>query len=290
MKFGQAMSVFEAALPEEMAGPYRATLTKLQDAAPPLPAKTVHKVLPRGLGPQWRRRFPSFDDTPAAAASIGQVHRAVCQGRPRRRRQGPVPGRRRGAALGPEPVSPARAGCSASLVPGLDVKPLLAELRGPGRARSSTTRSRPSPSARSPRRTRTTRTSSSRTWSRRAGTCSSPSGSRARRSPRSSPTAPTSERDHAGPLPAVPVLRAGPRRPAARRPAPGQLPPARRRPARRPRLRRRRAAARTACRRPSAGCCAARSPATPRRSLDGLREEGFVKPGMRSTPSPCSTT
>ena len=28
MKFGQAMSIFEAALPEELAGPYRATLTK----------------------------------------------------------------------------------------------------------------------------------------------------------------------------------------------------------------------------------------------------------------------
>src|ERR1043165_2358362 len=34
MKFGQALSVFEAALPEEMAGPYRPALTKLQEAAP----------------------------------------------------------------------------------------------------------------------------------------------------------------------------------------------------------------------------------------------------------------
>ena len=39
MKFGQAMSVFEAALPEELAAPYRATLTKLQEAAPPLPVR-----------------------------------------------------------------------------------------------------------------------------------------------------------------------------------------------------------------------------------------------------------
>ena len=44
MKFGQAMSIFEAALPEELAGPYRATLTKLQDAAPPMPAATVQKI------------------------------------------------------------------------------------------------------------------------------------------------------------------------------------------------------------------------------------------------------
>src|SRR3712207_9392406 len=33
MKMGQALSVFEAALPEELAGPYRAALTKLQEAA-----------------------------------------------------------------------------------------------------------------------------------------------------------------------------------------------------------------------------------------------------------------
>src|SRR4051794_40852098 len=61
MKFGQALSIFESALPEELAAPYRATLTKLQDAAPPMPAATVHKVLAAEFGPRWRRRFASFD-------------------------------------------------------------------------------------------------------------------------------------------------------------------------------------------------------------------------------------
>src|ERR671917_1782901 len=53
MKFGQALSVFEAALPEELAKPYRVALTKLQEAAPPLPAETVHKVLAEELGKTW---------------------------------------------------------------------------------------------------------------------------------------------------------------------------------------------------------------------------------------------
>src|SRR5919107_4440126 len=57
MKLGQALSVFEAALPEEIAGPYRTALTKLQESAPPLPVAAVHKVLASQLGPDWRDRF-----------------------------------------------------------------------------------------------------------------------------------------------------------------------------------------------------------------------------------------
>jgi predicted unusual protein kinase regulating ubiquinone biosynthesis (AarF/ABC1/UbiB family) len=77
MKFGQALSIFEAALPEELAGPYRAMLTKLQDSAPPMPIRSVHQVLQDELGDDWRDRFQQFDDAPVASASIGQVHRAV---------------------------------------------------------------------------------------------------------------------------------------------------------------------------------------------------------------------
>ncbi len=77
MKVGQALSVMEAAIPEELGEPYRDALTKLQKDAPPLPAEKVHRVLDAQLGTKWRGRFTSFDDSPVASASIGQVHKAV---------------------------------------------------------------------------------------------------------------------------------------------------------------------------------------------------------------------
>ncbi len=77
MKVGQALSVMEAAIPEEFGEPYREALTKLQKDAPPLPAAKVHRVLDSQLGTKWRDRFASFGDEPVASASIGQVHKAV---------------------------------------------------------------------------------------------------------------------------------------------------------------------------------------------------------------------
>jgi predicted unusual protein kinase regulating ubiquinone biosynthesis (AarF/ABC1/UbiB family) len=128
MKLGQAMSVFEAALPEELAGPYRAALTRLQEAAPPLPAGTVHRVLAEQLGDDWRDLFRKFDDKPAAAASIGQVHRAVwSDGRPAAVKV-QYPGA--GEALLADLRQLGRLGGLFRMVqPGLDVKPLVAELR-----------------------------------------------------------------------------------------------------------------------------------------------------------------
>ena len=75
MKFGQAMSIFEAALPDEIAAPYREHLTRLQDSAPPMPPMTVREILTRELGADWKDHLVWFDAEPAAAASIGQVHR-----------------------------------------------------------------------------------------------------------------------------------------------------------------------------------------------------------------------
>jgi predicted unusual protein kinase regulating ubiquinone biosynthesis (AarF/ABC1/UbiB family) len=77
MKVGQALSVMEAAIPEQFGEPYREALTKLQKDAPPLPVAKVHRVLDAQLGTKWRDRFTSFDDKPIASASIGQVHKAL---------------------------------------------------------------------------------------------------------------------------------------------------------------------------------------------------------------------
>lgn len=77
MKVGQALSVFEAGMPDKYAEPFREALTKLQAEAPPLPAAEVEKVLDAQLGLRWRERFAEFDGQAAAAASIGQVHRGV---------------------------------------------------------------------------------------------------------------------------------------------------------------------------------------------------------------------
>jgi predicted unusual protein kinase regulating ubiquinone biosynthesis (AarF/ABC1/UbiB family) len=128
MKMGQALSILESALPEELAAPYRAHLTRLQDSAPPMSATTVHHVLATELGTSWRKKLVEFDDNPAAAASIGQVHR----GRWADGREVAVkvqyPGA--GEALMADLRQISRvARTFGGMVPGIDIKPLIAELQ-----------------------------------------------------------------------------------------------------------------------------------------------------------------
>ena len=128
MKFGQALSVLEAALPEEVAGPYRDQLTRLQDAAPPMPTQTVRDQIEKALGPDWREQLVWLDGGPTAAASIGQVHR----GRWHDGREVAVKVQYPGAgdALMSDLRQLARlARTVAPLVPGVELKPLIAELQ-----------------------------------------------------------------------------------------------------------------------------------------------------------------
>ena len=135
MKFGQMLSVLESALPEDLIGPYRADLTRLQDAAPPMPTATVREALARDLGADWRDRLVWLDGAPAAAASIGQVHRGRWRdpgGSRRRLRDVAIKVQYPGAgdALRADFRQLARlARTVGPLVSGLDVKPIVAELQ-----------------------------------------------------------------------------------------------------------------------------------------------------------------
>ncbi len=126
MKFGQAMSIFEAALPEEIAAPYREQLTRLQDSAPPMPTITVREILKAELGADFAR-LSDLDGDPAAAASIGQVHRARWDGQDVAVKV-QYPGA--GEALRSDLRQLARVARGLGpIFPGIDVKPLVAELQ-----------------------------------------------------------------------------------------------------------------------------------------------------------------
>jgi predicted unusual protein kinase regulating ubiquinone biosynthesis (AarF/ABC1/UbiB family) len=73
MKVAQMMATVPDFLPPE----YADELQKLQSDAPPMGAAFVKRRMAAELGPDWLGRFAAFDYTPAAAASLGQVHRAT---------------------------------------------------------------------------------------------------------------------------------------------------------------------------------------------------------------------
>jgi predicted unusual protein kinase regulating ubiquinone biosynthesis (AarF/ABC1/UbiB family) len=73
MKVAQLMATIPDALPPE----YAAELMKLQSEAPPMGWAFVRRRMAAELGPDWEKKFKSFEHQPAAAASLGQVHKAV---------------------------------------------------------------------------------------------------------------------------------------------------------------------------------------------------------------------
>ena len=73
MKVGQIASQYKDIFPPEVAK----AISKLQRQAPPMPFPAIQKQLEKELGQPIDNLFTSFDREPFAAASIGQVHKAI---------------------------------------------------------------------------------------------------------------------------------------------------------------------------------------------------------------------
>jgi predicted unusual protein kinase regulating ubiquinone biosynthesis (AarF/ABC1/UbiB family) len=129
MKVGQAMSAMEAALPEQLAAPYREALVRLQESAPPMPTALVRQQLDRAFPDGWRDVLRELDERPVAAASVGQVHRATWHDGTPVAVKVQYPGAAE-ALLTDVGTLSALVPVMRAAAPGLDARGLVAELRG----------------------------------------------------------------------------------------------------------------------------------------------------------------
>jgi len=128
LKAGQLLSTVEALFPSDPSASWRETLTGLQQDNPALPFSDIEPVLVQELGPRWPSLFSSFDPVAAAAASIGQVHRAIwADGRPVAVKV-QYPGMREALESDVRAVS-VLSRAAALVARGLALPPLVAELR-----------------------------------------------------------------------------------------------------------------------------------------------------------------
>lgn len=74
LKLGQMLSIQDETL---VPAPILAALDVVRQGADVMPKKQLSQVLDAELGPEWKSKLTSFDYEPLAAASIGQVHKAV---------------------------------------------------------------------------------------------------------------------------------------------------------------------------------------------------------------------
>jgi predicted unusual protein kinase regulating ubiquinone biosynthesis (AarF/ABC1/UbiB family) len=125
MKLGQMISLDAGdMLPPELAD----ILARLRENAHTMPPAQLQQVLAREWGRDWRQRFQRFDATPIAAASIGQVHRAITRDGRELAIKVQYPGVRESIDADVDNVSTLLR-ISGLLPESLDVAPLLAEAK-----------------------------------------------------------------------------------------------------------------------------------------------------------------
>ncbi len=125
MKLGQMISLDAGdALPAELSE----IMARLRADADPMPPPQLERVLAAEWGREWRVRFERFEDRPIAAASIGQVHRAVAGDGRELAIKVQYPGVRGSIDADVDNVATLLR-VSGLLPPDLDIAPLLAEAK-----------------------------------------------------------------------------------------------------------------------------------------------------------------